>query len=111
MKADTFDAIFKFDLDELKRKATCERFHNDENLQTEVCERMNQELVSINHKLTQSCNIELSALRFETVAKVNVASGLLDEFTFSEPKEPFELEPDFEGNSKAILMQQRLQDE
>jgi hypothetical protein len=30
VKADTFDTIFKFDLDELKRKATCERLRNDE---------------------------------------------------------------------------------
>jgi hypothetical protein len=38
-------------------------------------------------------------------ANINVASGLLDQFTSREPKEPFELEPDFEGNAKAILMQ------
>ena len=36
---------------------------------------------------------------------------MLDQFTFNEPKEPFELEEDFEGDPKAILMQQRLQDE
>ena len=36
---------------------------------------------------------------------------MLDQFTFNEPKEPFELEEDFEGDPKVILMQQRLQDE
>lgn len=45
------------------------------------------------------------------MANINVESGLLDDFSFGEPKEPFELEPDFEGDAKAIIMQQRLQDE
>ena len=70
------------------------------------------ELKDIETKLTQSTNIELSALRLETLAKVNVASGLLSEFTYKEVQEPFELEPEFEGGDvKAFLMQQRLQDE
>ena len=42
------------------------------------------ELKEIETKLTQSTNIELSALRLDTLAKVNVASGLLSEFTFNE---------------------------
>ena len=63
------------------------------------------ELKEIETKLTQSTNIELSALRLDTLAKVNVASGLLSEFTFNEGQEPFELEPEFEGDVKAILMQ------
>ena len=111
VKADTFDAIFKFDIEELKRKAACNRFHNDELLQQEVRTRMNQELSQIEAKLITSTNIELSAIHLDTQAKVNVASGMLDQFTFNEPKEPFELEEDFEGDPKVILMQQRLTDE
>lgn len=72
---------------------------------------MNQELDIIEQKLTQSSNIDLSAIRLDTKANINVASGLLDHFSLSEPKEPFELEADFEGNAKSILTQQRLQDE
>ena len=53
----------------------------------------------------------MSAIRLDTQASVNVASGLLDEFNFSEPKEAFELEPEFDGDVKIVLMQQRLQDE
>lgn len=66
---------------------------------------MNGELLEINAKLTEKFNIELSAITQETVANINVASGLLDEFSFHEPKEPFELEPDFEGDAKVIIMQ------
>jgi len=74
---------------------------------------MNAELDLIESKLTESTNIELSAIGLETLAKVNVASGLLSEITFDELKEPFELEPEFDEGTdvKAILMQQRLQDE
>ena len=84
MKADTFDAIFKFDTEELKRKAASDLFRNNEELQQEVRAKMTVELGSIETKLTQSTNIELSAIRLDTLAKVNVASGLLSEFTFNE---------------------------
>ena len=57
---------------------------------------MNAELDLIESKLTESTNIELSAIGLETLAKVNVASGLLSEITFDELKEPFELEPEFD---------------
>ena len=114
IKADTFDAIFKFDTQDLKRKAACDLFRHNEALQEEVRAKMAIELGEIEGKLTESTrNIELSAIRLETQAKVNVASGLLSEFTFNEVKEPFELEPEFDEGTdvKAILMQQRLQDE
>ena len=57
---------------------------------------MASELDSIEKKLTESSNIDLSAIRLETKAEVNVASGLLSKFTFNETKEPFELEPEFD---------------
>ena len=41
----------------------------------------------------------------------NVASGLVNQFKFNEPKEQFELDPDFNGNTQEILVQQRLQDD
>ena len=99
VKADTFDAIFKFDIENQKCRAASDLFRNDELLQSEVRDRMNSELNQIEAKLTKSTNIELSAIRLDTMANVNVASGLLEEFTFNEPKEPFELEPEFEGNT------------
>ena len=41
----------------------------------------------------------MTEIKLDTKANINVASGLLDEFVFSEPKEVFELEPEFEGNA------------
>ena len=38
------------------------------------------------------------------------ASGQLSEFTYTEPKEQFELDPEFEGNAKEVLASQRLND-
>lgn len=105
VNSNTFDAIFKFDIDKQKCRAASDLFRNNEQLQGEVRDRMNAELDQIEAKLTKSTNIELSALRLDTMAKINVASGLLDEFTFNEPKEPFELEPEFEGNTQTILVQ------
>ena len=32
VKADTFDSIFKFDQEDLKRKAACDLFKNDDTL-------------------------------------------------------------------------------
>ena len=104
VQGDTFDAIFKNDINELKRKAACSALRNDRALQAEVCERVNRELEEIHESLVSSTTINLSAHRHETLASVNVASGLLDEFTFDEPKETFELEEDFQGNAKEILM-------
>ena len=75
VKADTFDAIFKMDIDDLKRKAACDRYRNDELLQAEVAERMNQELGSIERQIAQSTNLELSAIRLDPKAEINVASG------------------------------------
>ena len=54
--------------------------------------------------------MELSAIRLDTKANINVASGQLCQFTSEEPKEPFELEAGFEGNAKTILLHTRLQE-
>ena len=107
VKADTFDAIFKFDKEELKRKAAADIFRHSDELQSEVRAKMNLELDTIQSKLVESTNIELSAIGQETLAQVNVASGVLSHFAFNELKEPFELEPEFEQGTdvKAILMQ------
>ena len=66
---------------------------------------MNQELAKINEGLIGigTSKIEMSALRLEPVANVNVASGQLSSFTTIEPKEAFELEPEFDGNAKEIM--------
>ena len=65
MKADIFDEIFKFDLDELKRKAACDVLRNDEWLQAEVGERVKEELKVIESGLANSSHIELSTIRLE----------------------------------------------
>ena len=65
VKADIFDEIFKFDLDELKRKAACDVLRNDEWLQAEVGERVKEELKVIESGLANSTHIELSAIRLE----------------------------------------------
>ena len=78
VKKDTFDDIFRFDVDELKRKAACDVFRNDENLQQKVSERMKQELNAIEAKMTKSSPIDLTDIRLETKADLNVASGLLE---------------------------------
>ena len=44
VKPDTFDSIFKFDLDELRRKAACDSIRDNETLQADVSERMNEHL-------------------------------------------------------------------
>ena len=44
VKSDTFDAIFKFDADELQCKAACDCFRFDEALQTDVSACINAEL-------------------------------------------------------------------
>ncbi len=44
VKTDTFDSIFKFDLDELRRKAACDSIRDDETLQADVSELMNDQL-------------------------------------------------------------------
>jgi len=111
VKADTFDDLFSFNVDELKRKAACDCFKNNPEFQAGVTARVNRELDEIEQKLTRSSNIELSALQLHLKANINVASGQLDNFTFSEPKEPFEMEPEYDGNTKAALISQRLQDE
>lgn len=64
---------------------------------------MQQELDSIEAKMTQSSHIDLTDIHLETKADLNVASGLLEQFQFSEPKEAFELEPEFEGDAKMII--------
>ena len=64
---------------------------------------MQQELESIETKMTQSSHIDLTDIRLDSKADLNVASGLLDKFQFSEPKEAFELEPEFEGDAKMII--------
>ena len=67
VKADTFDAIFKFDTQDLKRKAACDLLRHNEALQEEVRAKMAIELGEIEGKLTESTrNIELSAIRLET---------------------------------------------
>ena len=67
IKQDTFDAIFKFDTEELSRKAACDLFRYNEGVQDEVRERMALELGEIEHKLTSEStrNIELSAINLE----------------------------------------------
>ena len=65
VKADIFDEIFKFDLDELKRKAACDVLRNDEWLQAEVGERVKEELKVIESGLANSTHIELSTIRLE----------------------------------------------
>ena len=65
VKADIFDEIFKFDLDELKRKAACDVLRNDEWLQAEVGERVKEELKVIESGLANSSHIELSTIRLE----------------------------------------------
>ncbi len=44
IKPDTFDAIFKFDQDQLRRKAACDSLKYDDLLQRQIGERMNREL-------------------------------------------------------------------
>ena len=44
VKSNTFDAIFKFDIDKQKCRAASDLFRNDEQLQGEVRDRMNAEL-------------------------------------------------------------------
>ena len=53
--------------------------------------------------MTQSSHIDLTEIHLETKGDLNVASGLLEQFQFSEPKEAFELEPEFEGDAKMII--------
>lgn len=64
---------------------------------------MNEELRVIEAGLSKSSFVEMSDIRLEQKAEINVASGRLESFSFSEPKEPFELEPDFDGNPKEIM--------
>ena len=47
VKSDTFDSIFKFDLDDLRRKAACDSIRDDQTLQADVSERMNNHLDQI----------------------------------------------------------------
>ena len=47
----------------------------------------------------------------EFTADRDVGTGQLTTFKFSEPKEQFELEEDFDGNAQEILLQNQLQDE
>ena len=59
----------------------------------------------IEESLARSTNIELTNAHLDIRANLNVASGQLDNFTFNEPPEPFQLEPDFEGNPDTIVLQ------
>ena len=104
IKPDTFDAIFKFDEDQLRRKAACDALKYDDLLQSQVSERMSKELDYIEEQLGVNTNIELTNAHLDIKANINVASGQLQEFTFNEPPELFTLDPDFEGNPDEIVL-------
>ena len=67
-------------------------------------------LDEIHGKLTKSTNVELGQEAMEVTASRDVASGQLTAYKFNEPKEQFELEPEFEGNAKEILLANQLND-
>ena len=58
----------------------------------------------------KSDNIELDQRTMLLSVGRSCASGQLSEFTYTEPKEQFELDPEFEGNAKEVLASQRLND-
>ena len=107
----TLDPLFTFDVEELKQQAACNEIKNSKEVQDAVNQRVNTMLDEIHGKLTKSTNVELGQQTMEVTASRDIASGQLSTYEFNEPKEQFEMEAEFEGNAKEILLSNQLHDE